>query len=161
MDHVEHFRQALQVAWESPDPSTQVGAVIVNQHGGVLGEGCNEFPMGVRYTEERLQRPLKYSFIEHAERNAIFDMLRNGRYDRGLVMYALWAACADCASAIIQTGIRTVYTHEFYTGDTHWSDSTRVAFEMFAEAGVQVFFVNDQVMLPGETVRFNGEQVHY
>jgi dCMP deaminase len=167
MDHVANFRLAFKVAIESPDPSTQTGAVILDGvSGDIISEGCNEFPGGVRYTDERLERPLKYKYIEHAERNAIFGLLRN-HYDiprdADLVMYALWAACADCARAIIQSGIRKLYTHGFYMDEDHanWDESISVAFEMLTEAGVQVFTVHDQIMESGETLRYNGVSVHF
>jgi dCMP deaminase len=167
MDHAANFRLALRVAIESPDPSTQTGAVILDLNSNeLLSEGCNEFPGGVRYSDQRLERPLKYEFIEHAERNAIFSLLRNRHeipHDADLVMYALWAACANCARAIIQSGIRKLYTHGFYMSEDHanWDDSIKVAFEMFTEAGVQVFILDDQVMEPGESLRYNGQPVHF
>jgi dCMP deaminase len=154
MDHAANFRLALRVAIESPDPSTQTGAVILDLNSNeLLSEGCNEFPGGVRYSDQRLERPLKYEFIEHAERNAIFSLLRNRHeipHDADL-------------RAIIQSGIRKLYTHGFYMSEDHanWDDSIKVAFEMFTEAGVQVFIRDDQVMEPGESLRYNGQPVHF
>lgn len=166
MDHNHFMRLAYLNALESPDPSTQTGAVIVDEATKeVLGEGCNEFPAGVLYRDERLERPLKYQYIEHAERNAIFDMVRHARncQDDLLVMYALWAACADCARAIVQSGIRKLYTHSFYISDEHenWDASIKVAMDIFSEGGVSVVFLDDPVMKDGETLRYNGKPVHY
>jgi len=165
IDHVKYFREALQVAWESPDTSTQNGAVIVDTEGRIVGNGCNTFPHGVRITDERLERPTKYLFTEHAERNAIFDAGVPTPTD---TMYALWAACSDCARAIIQSGIRTLYTHSFYTGpDTttegrnDWNPSISAAMDMFAEAGVRVVFLDAKIMRPGESLLYNGDPVVY
>ena len=96
-DHRQFFRLALAEAWGSPDPSTQTGAIIVDAGGRVVSGGCNDFPEGVAAKPERLERPLKYSFMEHAERNAIYSA---GEIVDTDVMYALWAACDDCARAV-------------------------------------------------------------
>ena len=167
----DYFGLAYELAKHSPDTSTQNGAVIVNAlTGAIVGAGLNDFPHGVEVTEERLQRPMKYFFTEHAERNAVFEM-----GDRGLAdmagdkeMYALWAACADCARAIIQAGVKKVHTHSFYIGGgdptedrKNWGESIQYAFNMFDEAGVEVVFHDCQVLPEGETLLFNGEPVHY
>ncbi len=180
MDHRSFFRKALFEAFRSPDPSTQNGAVIVatdtrTGQPTVVGRGANEFPHMVRITEERLERPLKYSFIEHAERNAIFDyldhlkMMGNEREHGPLHMYALWAACSDCARAIIQAGVHTVHTHSFYTGGVDptgqdrkdWGESIRASMDMFAEANVEVVFHDMKIMEEGESLLFNSEYVTY
>lgn len=164
--HRIYFRAAFEIAQESPDPSTQTGAVVVdNSTGALLGRGCNEFPRGVRHTEERLQRPMKYNFIEHAERNAIFDVMKKyDFYQRGAepVMYALWAACADCARAIIQAGIKKVYTHSFYNSTGHdWGGSIQAGFDMLEEAGIPVAFIDPKVMQGDESLLFNGERIKF
>lgn len=165
IDPTEMFRICLKEAWNSPDPSTQNGAVIVSAEGHTLGKGCNEFPAGVEVTPERLERPMKYYFIEHAERNAIHDADVLLDSDE---MYALWASCSDCATAIIQSGIRKLNTHSFYVGGDvsvegrkDWSETIKYAFEMFDEAGVEVVFHDCQVMRGGESLLYNGEPVRF
>jgi len=167
-----YLRVAHQFAEKSPDPSTQNGAILVDPNGRpdnkILGAGCNEFPRNVQYTEERLQRPLKYSFIEHAERNAIFDAIRRGNSPVGATMYVLWAACADCARAIIQAGVSRVVTCAYYhkqntTGDVatnrkNWSESIDPAFTMLREAGVEIVFFDKPLNAPNQ-ILFNGEPI--
>lgn len=166
-DHRQFFRLALAEAWGSPDPSTQTGAIIVDAGGRVVSGGCNDFPEGVAAKPERLERPLKYSFMEHAERNAIYSA---GEIVDTDVMYALWAACDDCARAIIQSGIRTVHTHGFYLGNDaidktgtrrDWGETLKVSFTMFEEAGVDVIYHDFQVMRQGESLLYNGEPVRF
>ena len=74
----------------------------------VVGYGTNHFPCGIEKKQERLERPLKYSLIEHAERDAIYDAAKSGKSTSGTIMYAPWFACADCGRAIIQAGISEV-----------------------------------------------------
>jgi dCMP deaminase len=160
------YRQALM----SPDPSTQTGAVIINPMGSVIGLGFNGYPNGVHHSEERLQRPLKYQVIEHAERNAIYNAGVSGSSCAGATMVAVWAACPDCARAIIQAGITRLVTHSFYRdpvtaqtpGRRNWDSEIDIAFIMFEEAGVEVEFVDIPVMAEDDApLRFNSEEVRF
>lgn len=142
------------------DPSTQNGAVIVNQCGQLIGVGANHFPEGVQENNERWQRPLKYQFVEHAERNSIFHAAKEGHKLAGTIMYCGWFACADCARAIIQSGITEVVGHQkcFDLTPVHWKESINNAFAMFKESGVKTRTITCDL---GVTIRFNGENVDF
>lgn len=157
MNHVaEMLVQAYAVATESPDPSTQVGAVVVATNGMVL-EACNTFPRGVESTPERLERPLKYSYVEHAERGCVYGAAKLGISLRGAVMYAPWHSCVDCARAIINSGIEVVYGHTqaFTKTPYQWRESILIAHNMLEEAGVVLRFHDG--FLNANPIRFNGE----
>jgi len=50
----------------------QIGCVIVGPNHEIRSTGYNSFPRGIRDdVPERLERPAKYLWLEHAERNAI------------------------------------------------------------------------------------------
>ncbi|MBI5152873.1 MAG: hypothetical protein HZA36_00195 [Parcubacteria group bacterium] len=143
----ELLRIAYIIAKQSHDPSTQNGALIINDNGSILGDACNQFPRGVKETPERWERPLKYKIIEHAERNVIFHCARLGIPTSGLTMVCPWAACADCARAIIQAGINRLVIHK-QAGDRSpefWQKEIDVAFEMFREAGVEIVTYDGKV----------------
>lgn len=156
-------------AWAnlSPDPSTQNAAVLVgpgasdHDKGKIFTEtfSVNEFPRGVPYLDERWERPQKYDWIEHAERNAIFSAARQGIMTQGLTMVCPWAACANCARAIIQAGIRRLVTITPRGGDTpeRWDDSIKIAMQMLHESRVEVVFV-DGPLDCGFTLRRDGVQ---
>ena len=55
----------------SKDPSTKVGAVIVNENKQIVSMGYNGFPRGVRDDYRLENRETKYNLIVHAEANAI------------------------------------------------------------------------------------------
>lgn len=128
----------LEAIKHSTDLSTQNGAVIVNPEGQIIGKGANHFPRGVAETPERLIRPLKYHYVVHAETGAIYDAARQGHKTQDAIMYSPWAACEDCAKAIIQAGISKLFVHQEAVTQLHeqWQDSIRIALEMFQEAGV-------------------------
>lgn len=163
LDDIFWMKQAWHIASVSPDISTQTGAVVVRD-ATLLGIGCNTFPRGVEITGERLQRPLKYDFTEHAERNAIFDA---GSHCEGATMYALWAICADCARSVIQSGISELVAHSYYTrplelasGSVDWVASIDSAFTMLDEAGVNIRFT-DVPVYPDRSLLFLGEPVSF
>jgi dCMP deaminase len=62
---------AKTVSTFSKDPSTQVGAVIVDDDKRVISIGYNGFPKGVRDDHRLDNRELKYEMIVHAEANAL------------------------------------------------------------------------------------------
>ena len=80
MNWTEYFLGlAEQVKLKSKDQSTQIGAVIVGEDNEVLSTGYNSFPRGMDDSkQERQERPEKYFWFEHAERNAIYNAARVG-----------------------------------------------------------------------------------
>lgn len=166
-DYIDRcFKLLIKKAQSSPDPSTQNAALIVidvfdELH--IVSIGNNDFPSGVK---PRLNRPEKYSFIEHAERNAIYEASREEDSTEGGAMVALWAACADCARGIIQSGIRTLYRHSFYSMQGHgnnmadrmsWEASTNIGDQMMREAGIDI--VEYDCYSRGMAILFNGKSV--
>ena len=106
------IKMAQLVASKSKDPSTKCGAVIVGEDNEVLSTGFNGFPRGVDESiESRWNiRPDKYEWVEHGERNAIYNAARAGISCRGARMYLNYRpeCCSDCTRGIIQAGITTV-----------------------------------------------------
>lgn len=105
------IHQAHLISKKSKDPSTKVGCVIVSKDNVILSMGFNGFPRGVCETHpERWERPEKYYWVEHAERNAIFNAARVGVSLNGAKAYLNWEPkpCADCTRALIQVGITEI-----------------------------------------------------
>ena len=154
------LRDAYKVALLSPDPSTQNGAILTDACGDVIARSCNRFPYGVNLSDERLERPLKYEMIEHAERNAIFMAARAGCRTLGSVLYCPWAACADCARAIIQAGVYRLVRHKDATlrrAGRNWDGSISIADQMLTEAGVIITDIEGKIT-DGLVLRHSGEE---
>lgn len=135
------LRLAREVSTWSKDRSTQVGAVIVDDDKTPGPYGFNGFPRFVDdEAEDRHQRPSKYRWTEHAERNAIFNAARIGMRLKGCIMYVTHVPCAECARAIIQVGIREVVVDDASLNDDgfteRWDEDTHVTKEMLEEAKV-------------------------
>jgi len=133
------LKMAKDVAQWSKDGSTKVGAVITTTEGAPVSWGFNGMPMGVNdMVEERHDRPLKYKWFCHAERNAL-DLAP--RDVSGCVMFVTFSPCSSCAQSIIQRKIGTVVVDANFTVDkmpVRWADDTKVAIEMMTEAGVKI-----------------------
>lgn len=100
---------AFWISGKSKDRSTKCGAVIVTPDNDIVTRGWNDHPRGLPDYSERRERPAKYVFTEHAERNAIYNAARLGVSTKGCSIYVNRVPCPDCARAIIQSGIRQVY----------------------------------------------------
>ena len=129
------LRLAYRQAIHSPDPSTQNGAILALRDGTpILNTGaCNAPPDGVA---GRWRRPEKYLWTEHAERASIFAAARYGIRTQGLTMGCAWAACADCARAIVGAGIARLIRHPYE--DERWRESVEVGDAILSEGGVEV-----------------------
>jgi len=135
------------VAAKSKDVSTHVGCVIVGPNHEIRSTGFNGFPMGVydgppelnAFGPDRNDRPEKYVWTEHSERNAIYLAARNGTALEGCTIYLTWMPCADCARAIIQSGIKHVKVLRYHPDDEKTYPLFRfdVTLQMFREAGVE------------------------
>jgi dCMP deaminase len=129
------------VATRSKDPNTKFGTIIVGPNHEIRSTGYNSFPRGIRDdVPERLERPAKYKWIEHAERNAIYNAARAGTSTEGCTVYQQVLPCMDCARAIVQAGIREVVvnakTYAEYKDNPKWKPDFEMVVELFREAGI-------------------------
>ena len=114
----EYFMSLAHLsAVRSKDPSTQVGAVIVDSSNRVVGLGYNGFPRGCddeKFPWEREGEFLdtKYAYVVHAELNAILN-----------------------SKAIIQSGIKEI----IYESDKYKDlDNFKASKRMLEEAGIKL-----------------------
>ena len=126
---------AILASQRSKDPSTQVGACIVDEHNVILSTGYNGFPVGCsddEFTWERIGEDTKYQYVVHAELNAILNA--TGRSLRGSRLYVCLFPCNECAKAIIQSGIKEV----IYLSDKYGNTPATLASKrMLQAAGVK------------------------
>ncbi|MCI7601737.1 MAG: dCMP deaminase family protein [Mollicutes bacterium] len=142
MDRVtwdEYFMTiALLSAKRSKDPSTQVGACIVDDENKVVSIGYNGMPRHCDDTKLTWEKGEdlnnKYLYVCHAEFNAILNT-RDGSHLNGCKIYVTLFPCNECAKAIIQTGIKKV----IYFSDKYQDQlSTRASKKLFEVAGVEI-----------------------
>lgn len=128
---------ALLAAQRSKDPSTQVGACIIDSDRRILSTGYNGFPKGCSDDEFPWNRDeslgeTKYQYVVHAELNAILNA--SGKKLAGATVYVGLFPCNECTKAIIQSGIsEVVYLSDKY----HHTASMEASRKMLDAAGVK------------------------
>ena len=129
---------AVNSAMRSKDPSTQVGACIVNPLKKVVSIGYNGMPSGV--DDDKVSWDIKdgidskYLYVAHAELNAILNA-KDGSALQNTKIYVTLFPCNECAKAIIQSGIKEVVYAEDKYKDTLAAQASR---RLFSLAGVKM-----------------------
>jgi dCMP deaminase len=130
------------VAARSLDKHTKVGCIIVGINNEIKSTGYNSLPRGVLHLDERLERPEKYKWIEHADRNAIYNAARIGVSLENCKMYLSFYPCIECARAIIQVGIKEVIINydivskRMEENVSKYNEENKTVEIMFSETGV-------------------------
>lgn len=140
------IRECYGEAALSPDPSTQIGAIILSRSNypwyGTISH--NRPVCGWEMTEADWEtKSRKYLVVEHAERNAIYKAARAGLPLAFSTMVASWAACADCARAIVEVGITTLIRHVPPSDDAsdRWMSSVEIGDKILVAGGVEIINV--------------------
>ena len=125
----------------SKDPSTGVGAVIVNNRNVQVSQGFNGYPRGVPDDDSRYVRELKYPKTLHAELNSIL-FSKEELYGYTIYVYGIFP-CATCMGAIIQKGISRVVVAKHSDPEIHkrWKDLNVIAEEMAMHVGLSIEIV--------------------
>jgi dCMP deaminase len=136
---VHFLRLAREASLMSKDPSSQVGAVIV-QNRRVISTGYNGFPSRIADDKRLHDRSAKLGLIVHAEMNAL---LQAGPAARGGTLF-IWgfmgAPClSNCTKHIIAADIDRVVASGRPVPE-RWADDLREAEKTLEEAGVALRF---------------------
>jgi len=133
---------ALLTAHRSKDPSTIVGACIVDDQRRIVGLGYNGMPRGL--SDDTMPwaktnaNPLfnKYKYVTHAEVNAILNSKASySSHVNGGTIYVSLFPCENCTKMIIQSGIRkVVYLKDIY----HHTDGCAASRAMMRCAKIEV-----------------------
>lgn len=148
---------AILASQRSKDPSTQVGACIVNDENKIMSVGYNGFPRGCSDDEFPWDRQgdkdssTKYPYVCHAELNAILNAGGNNLKDCRI--YVALFPCNECAKAIIQCGIKEV----IYISDKYKdTDLVQASKRMLNAAGIKLTpFESDKKI----TIDFNKDNI--
>ena len=147
---------ALLSAQRSKDPSTQVGACIVNDDKKIVGVGYNGFPLGCNDDELPWEREgafleTKYPYVCLAELNAILNSI--SRDLKGCSIYVDLFPCNECAKAIIQSGIKEIV----YLSDKYkHTDIVIASKRMLNQAGIVMRKLD--IPLKNITINFKDKQ---
>lgn len=140
---------AILSSKRSKDPSTQVGACLVNQNKKIIGIGYNGFPRGIEDDEFPWQKDgsfleTKYAYVVHAEVNAVLNATESLN---GASCYVTLFPCNDCAKVLIQSGVKEVV----YVEDRDFEkDIFKASKKMFESAGVLLRKIPNITLTVGE-----------
>jgi dCMP deaminase len=146
------MKHVYLIASKSKDTKTKIGAVLVRDN-SIISEGYNGIPRkvidNIDVVPQRYERPEKYFWQEHAERNCIYHCARNGISTEGTTLYTQGLSCADCTRAIINSGISEIVLHETFEhqltpllGREKWSESGSRSDIMLFESRIKVRIFN-------------------
>lgn len=131
----------------SEDNSSKYGAVIVDKRQCLRSTGFNGIPRGIKLESVYHNRPDKYNYFIHAEINAI---LNSPLSVAGCTMYLLKPPCAQCAGAIINSGITVVKYLKYHDLSSieelnidNWRNSIETAQSMLVEASVKLILIGE------------------
>tara|TARA_R110000824_G_scaffold390760_12_gene587807 strand:- start:10193 stop:10663 length:471 start_codon:yes stop_codon:yes gene_type:complete len=136
---------------KSHDPERQVGAVIVNIDGTIIATGSNRPPKTLNLSVEDSHLKIasnpewKYYLLEHAERNAIYEAAESSHSLVGATMYGTLFPCADCARAIVASGIKRLVVPAInYRSEENnkWQTHYQYSQEIFKLANTEVNFID-------------------
>jgi dCMP deaminase len=129
-----------QAALFSKDPNRKVGAILLAPGSlQILSLGYNGMPRNVNeQNHQRWTRPIKYKYVEHAERNAVYNACRHGTPLEGCIAVVTMFPCCDCARALIQAGCKRIVTLTPDWTHPRWGDDFKISKIMFEEAGVDI-----------------------
>lgn len=133
---------ADKISKMSKDQSTKVGAVFSDSEGEVISYGFNGMPRGIDDSLVRNERPEKYKWFEHAERNTIYNVARP--HTIGKIMLSTHFPDMEGARAAVSVGVSSFFTPLFnqhlLTTDEQL-EMKRVR-ELFSEANIQLNIID-------------------
>lgn len=141
--HSRFMAIAHQVASWSKDPSTKVGAVLVDDERRIVSTGYNGFPREIVDLPERLEnRDWKYPATIHAELNSILTARESDL--SGCTLYATHAPCARCTAAAIQKRIRHFVTMRPQGAFLErWTADLQIACELRSETRASLLMLDE------------------
>lgn len=112
---------AYFISRRSPDSQTKHGCVLVNDNHQILSVGFNGWPRGMKDELVPNTRPQKYTYVVHAELNALLNCQLP---PKGATAYVTGECCVECLKAMRQSGIWRIVQNNCY-GSVKITDEDR------------------------------------
>jgi len=109
-----YMKMAEEVAKLSPDKETQVGSILLSSEGRIIASSFNGFLRGAIDSDLPNTRPDKYEFIQHSERNLLYNCAYEGIRTKNTTVICTLSPCLDCVRAMYQSGVVEVIYKEIY-----------------------------------------------
>lgn len=139
------FAQYIAANW-SKDPSTKVGAVIVNPYNRIVSTGYNGFPWSIEDDPDLLEdRDQKMKFMVHAEANALVHAQRDLVDCR---MYVTHFPCNHCAGMIAESRVGAILVdnrHPDMGFQRRWKESIISSVKILSHSNLWVVGVDEKL----------------
>lgn len=139
------FDLALVIAKQSPDLSRKVGCVLHDGHSKVLSTGFNTLPGNCAHHDDRLARPDKYDWTQHAEARAVSQAAREGVKLAGAHATMLWYPCPQCAGILVDAGISSLVSYAPDFSDPTWGAKFRISEQILQDNKVEIQFMEGSI----------------
>ena len=139
---------ARAMAKNSPDEETQVGAIMLSSEGRVIASSFNGFLRGAIDKDLPTKRPDKHKFIQHAERNILYNCAYEGIRTKNTTIICTLSPCLDCLRACFQSGVTTIIYK-----DTYHACSALGFYENLADVVVSKYTFGNYTVLEMSSVK--------
>jgi len=117
-----YMKMAYAMAELSPDENTKVGAIMLSPQGRIISSSFNGFLRGAPDHKLPSDRESKcehgngkYTYMQHAERNMIYNCAYEGIQAKGSTIICTLSPCVDCLRACFQAGVDMVIFDKLYS----------------------------------------------
>lgn len=150
-----YLEMARSVAKNSKDEETQVGAILISENGSVVATGYNGFLRGAKDSILPKTRPHKHLFMQHAERNLLYNCLYEGISSKNSTVICTLSPCMDCLRALFQSGVKKVIYETLYhkINENDYVDAPDLNVDFRQEEGYTVLTLDDLRSVSEEEVR--------
>lgn len=142
------MNMAKEMANLSPDEETKVGAIMLSSENRIIASSFNGFLRGADDSDLPKKRPLKYEFMQHAERNMLYNCSYEGIRTKNTTVICTLSPCLECLRAMYQSGVKTVIFEK-----TYHACSSLGFYENLADVVVKKTDLNGYTMLEMTSVK--------
>jgi len=153
LDKLEVYMKIAHAVKEmSSDDETQVGAVMLSSENRIIASSFNGFLRGANDYDLPRTRPGKYEFIQHAERNLLYNCAYEGIRTKDTTVICTLSPCLECLRACYQSGVKTIIFDKTYS-----SCSALGFYETLADVIVDKTMIGKYTRLDMSSVKENGK----
>jgi dCMP deaminase len=117
---------------------------VLVQDRRIISCGFNGFPANLSDALPLYEdRDYKLAITIHAEKNALFNAAKNGTNTEGCTAYVTFPPCSQCAAALIQAGVKTIYSPDPKFAPERWQKTFYIASNILTEAGITTIFYSE------------------
>jgi len=110
-----YMLMAKNMATLSPDSETQVGAIMLSDEGRVIASSFNGFVRGTVDGSLPTTRPDKYQYMQHAERNMLYNCAYEGIRSKNTTIICTLSPCLECLRACFSAGVNQIIYKDVYS----------------------------------------------